>query len=155
MRYILIISIFLCATAVQGQQNNSEKIYQGNPGITLAQATDSVNYILSSLTYKPHQFQLTVSQNGEAKITLGDSHFPFNFLELKNSPSASGYQVNGIELLFYTPGTRAENDFINFYKGDEQVAFIKLEPTPRAILIQLHHLLIRISELVQKNKMQK
>lgn len=153
MRYIFILIIFFTVNGLLAQSNISEKKYTAQKDITLALATDSVNYILSTLTFKPHQFQLIVSPNGEAKITLGDGdgHFPFNFLELKNSRSPSGYQVNGIELEFYTPGTRAEHDWINFYKGDEKVAYIKLYPTPREVLTQLHNWLISVSKIVKSN----
>ncbi len=156
MRYIFILIIFFTANVLPGQDGNSQKKYKAKTGNTLRLAVDSVNYLLSTLTHRPHQNKLKVKANGQAKLSVGnDTHFAFNFRELKNSSYATGNQVNGIELQFYTPGTRAEHDWINFYKEDKIVAFIKLSPTPRGVLTQLHNLLITISTLSKQNNIKK
>lgn len=115
--------------------------------LDLDQTVDSINVLLKHYTeYKPW---VSLKGNGNAILNLSDSSgFPFNFTELVSSDYLNSFEVRGISLNFYTPGSHVENSWINFNTSKGNVAFIKFGRMDDKVLQQIHCLFIHLSALL-------
>jgi hypothetical protein len=109
------------------------------------QTVDSINTLLGMNSNYGHH--ITANKNGQTLLSTANDHFAFNLIYLENSDTATGYEVNGIEMIYGDEKARAVNNWIYFnsFKGRE--AFIKLDSISREQLTTLHRLFIHLHNL--------
>ena len=134
-------------SAFMALYNEGREYYLPGYPLDMNQTVDSINMMLERYTeYKP---RLRLKKDGRALISLPDSSgFPFNFKELISSGYTDGFEVRGISMRFYAPGSHVENNWINFNTSQGKVAFIKFGSMDDKILQQIHNLFIHLSGLL-------
>ena len=95
---------------------------------------------------------VTASADGSVVLVRGGSpDFRFNLLDLKNPYYKEGMVKNGIEAVTCTYGTVAPAGWINFYKDDQSVGFLKLDCAPESQMKILHEALLHLQSLCRRS----
>lgn len=94
---------------------------------------------------------VTASADGSVVLVRGGSpDFRFNLLDLKDPYYKEGMVKNGIEAVTCTYGTVAPASWINFYKGDQSVGFLKLDCAPESQMKILLEALLHLQSLCKR-----
>jgi hypothetical protein len=94
---------------------------------------------------------VTASPDGSVILVRGGSpDFRFNLLDLEDPYYKEGLVMNGIEAVTCTYGTVAPNSWINFYKGDQSVGFLKLDCAPESQMKILHEAFLHLRSLCRR-----